>query len=59
MKVQIDYTRCNSSANRMMVAPQVFEVRADGTYVINETPEGNLRVQVMQAVQYRYPSRDR
>lgn len=50
MKVQIDYTRCTTSGNCMMVAPQVFEVRADGTYVINEEPDWRLRARVLEAV---------
>jgi ferredoxin len=51
-KVVVDYSRCESNARCMQVAPEVFEVRDDDKlYVLNEHPPESLRERVRRAVQ--------
>jgi ferredoxin len=50
-KVVVDFDLCESNAQCMMVAPEVFEVRDDDfLYVLDETPPDALRPKVEEAV---------
>ena len=50
-KVVVDFDLCESNANCMAVAPEVFEVRDDNfLYVLQENPPDNLREKVEEAV---------
>ncbi len=51
MKVKVDYDLCTSNAVCMGIAPEVFEVRADGfLYVLNEKPGPEFDERINQAV---------
>ena len=50
-KVVVDFDLCESNANCMAVAPEVFEVRDDNfLYVLQENPPDDLRAKVEEAV---------
>ncbi|MCX6024384.1 MAG: ferredoxin, partial [Chloroflexi bacterium] len=49
MKVSINYDRCISTAACMAAAPGVFEVKGDGTWVLQEHPSEELRHKVLMA----------
>ena len=50
-KVVVDFDLCESNANCMAVAPEVFEVRDDNfLYVLQENPPDDLREKVEEAV---------
>jgi ferredoxin len=50
-KVVVDFDLCESNANCMAVAPEVFEVRDDNfLYVLQENPSDDLRSKVEEAV---------
>jgi ferredoxin len=50
MKVIVDFDSCLGNANCMMAAPEVFQVRNDGSLVVlNETPSPELRAKVEAA----------
>jgi ferredoxin len=41
MKIVVNFDRCKSKAVCMRIAPEVFEVRADGfLYILDEAPSG-------------------
>lgn len=51
-RVVVDFDLCESNAICMQVAPEVFEVRDDDfLYVLNETPDEDLRAKVEESVQ--------
>lgn len=51
MKVLVDFDRCESNAQCMAVAPEVFEVRDDDfLYILDENPPESLRPAVEDAV---------
>lgn len=50
LKVEIDYTRCVSTGACMVAAPEVFVVKEDGTWVLQETPGEELREKVLDAM---------
>ena len=51
MKVKVDYDLCTSNAVCMGIAPEVFEVRADGfLYVLNKEPGPEFDERINQAV---------
>ena len=50
-KVVVDFDLCESNANCMAVAPEVFEVRDDNfLYILQENPPDDLRGKVEEAV---------
>jgi ferredoxin len=50
-KVVVDFDLCESNANCMAAAPEVFEVRDDNfLYVLQENPADDLRPKVEEAV---------
>lgn len=50
-KVVVDFDLCESNANCMAAAPEVFEVRDDNfLYVLQENPPDDLRSKVDEAV---------
>ena len=50
MRVNVNFDLCQSNAQCMSVAPEVFEVRDDGfLYVLNENPGEDLREKVEAA----------
>jgi ferredoxin len=50
-KVVVDFDLCESNANCMGVAPEVFEVRDDNfLYILQENPPDELRPKVEEAV---------
>jgi ferredoxin len=50
MRVVVDYDLCESNAQCMAAAPEVFEVRDDNfLYVLIEEPPEDLRPKVQQA----------
>ena len=50
-KIVVDYTRCESNARCMQVAPDLFEVRDDDKlYVLDEHPPESARERVIKAV---------
>jgi len=50
-KVVVDFDLCESNANCMAAAPEVFEVRDDNfLYVLQENPPDDLRPKVEEAV---------
>jgi ferredoxin len=50
-KVVVDFDLCESNANCMGAAPEVFEVRDDNfLYVLQENPSDDLRASVEEAV---------
>ncbi|MGH9154621.1 MAG: ferredoxin [Acidimicrobiales bacterium] len=50
MKVTVDFDRCQSNADCMDQAPEVFEVRDDGfLYVLVDEPDEALRPKVLEA----------
>jgi ferredoxin len=51
MRVVVDYDLCESNALCMAAAPEVFEVRDDNMYVLQEYPPEELRPKVELAVQ--------
>ena len=51
MKVVVDFDTCQSNAVCQGIAPEVFEVRADGfLYILQENPDEALRAKVQDAV---------
>jgi ferredoxin len=51
MKIIVDFDMCQSHGLCTQAASEVFEIRDDGfLYVLNETPEEDLRVKVEKAV---------
>jgi ferredoxin len=51
MRVVVDYDLCESNAQCMAAAPEVFEVRDDNfLYVLIDEPSEDLRPKVEQAV---------
>jgi ferredoxin len=51
-KVVVDFDLCESNAQCMAAAPEVFEVRDDDfLYILDETPPDGLRAKVEEAVQ--------
>jgi ferredoxin len=51
MKVVVDFDLCESNAQCMAVAPEVFEVRDDDfLYILQEHPDESLRPAVEDAV---------
>lgn len=50
MRVVVDFDLCESNAQCMAAAPEVFEVRADNfLYVLQEEPPEALRAKVTEA----------
>ena len=50
VRVNVDFDLCQSNAQCMSVAPEVFEVRDDGfLYVLDENPPDGLRDKVESA----------
>ncbi len=50
MKVIVDFNSCMGNANCMAAAPEVFEVRDDGSLIVlNENPGAELRSKVEAA----------
>lgn len=50
-RVVVDFDLCESNAQCMAAAPEVFEVRDDDfLYVLDETPSEELRPKVEEAV---------
>jgi ferredoxin len=50
-QVLVDFDLCESNAQCMLAAPEVFEVRDDDyLYVLDETPPADLRQKVEEAV---------
>ncbi len=50
MRVVVDFDRCESNAQCMAAAPDVFEVRADNfLYILQEEPPESLRGEVTEA----------
>ena len=50
-KVVVDFDLCESNANCMGVAPEVFEVRDDNfLYILQDNPPDDLRPKVEEAV---------
>lgn len=51
MRVIVDFDLCESNAQCMAVAPEVFEVREDDfLYILQEEPAEELRAKVEEAV---------
>ncbi|MGH7842870.1 MAG: ferredoxin [Candidatus Binataceae bacterium] len=50
-KIVVDYTRCESNARCMQVAPEIFQVGEDDQLtVLNENPPESSRERVLRAV---------
>jgi ferredoxin len=50
-KIIVDYTRCESNARCMQVAPDIFEVGEDDQLtVLNERPPESARERVLRAI---------
>lgn len=51
LKPAIDYDLCKSHGVCARTAPEIFEVRDDGTYIIMEEVPENLRAKLQKAVE--------
>lgn len=52
MKVVVDFDCCVSTGSCTRVAPEVFEIRADGyLYILQEEPGEELRAKVNEAAE--------
>jgi ferredoxin len=50
MKIVVDFHACMGNAQCMLVAPELFEVREDGSlYVLEEAPSEDLRAKATEA----------
>lgn len=49
MRVVVDYDRCINSGTCTRSAPEVFELRDDVLYVLQEHPDEELRAAVEEA----------
>lgn len=52
MRVVVDYHRCIVSGSCARAAPEVFEVRDDQLYVLDEAPSEALRAAVEEAADF-------
>jgi ferredoxin len=51
VRVKVNYDICMSNGVCMRIAPQVFQVRADGyMYILDDTPVGDSRARAVSAV---------
>jgi len=51
LRPDIDYDLCKSHGICARTAPEIFEVRDDGTYIIMEEVPENLRAKLQKAVE--------
>jgi len=51
LKPDIDYDLCKSHGVCARTAPQIFEVRDDGTYIIMEEVPEDLRATLLKAIE--------
>ena len=51
LRPDIDYDLCKSHGACARTAPEIFEVRDDGTYIIMEEVPENLRAKLQKAVE--------
>lgn len=52
MRVVVDYDRCINSGSCTRSAPEVFELRDDVLYVLQERPGEELRAAVEEAADF-------
>ena len=51
-KVLVDFDLCESNAQCMLAAPEVFEVRDDDfLYILDETPPESMRAKIEESIQ--------